>query len=396
MAKPTTSRARRYLTRLLILLGIVGASFELYRLIPQKTIAVRPTRATVGTVRDVVSSSVAGEVIPEVHATVRAEIGGTILAITHKVGDRVKQGEIIVKLDPSDLAARFAQSQAARFAAEAQLKQAETRLDTLKHQAERARTLLTRGAGTAQLSEDAEAAVHEAAQALRAAQGQVQQSQAAQQVTRIAKDHAEIVAPFAGLLTEILPNRGDDIIPSAPVFQIIDDRRLHVDATIDEADAAKVRTSQEATLSLDALPDHPIKGRVSRVDPAVKRDIKGARTLGVEVEVLDVASALSTGLLPGMSANVEIIVAEKRDVLNLPTNVIIGRGVSRAVFLLVPEGKFFRARKTDLKVGLTNWDRSEILSGLSAGAQVVASLNTKGLDDGVLCSLQKDRETPAP
>jgi HlyD family secretion protein len=396
MPGPPVSRGNRAVWRLLLLFTVAGAAAGLYHLWPKTTIAVRAARAEVGTVRDVVSSSVAGEVTPELHATVRAEIGGTVRSLRNKTGDRVEKGQVVIQLDQADLAARLSQAQAAASAARGQLMQAEARLSTLKRQADRARTLLTRGAGTAQVSEDADAAVKESTQALLATRGQAQQAEAAEQVARIAREHADIVAPFAGQLTEILPNQGDDVLPGAEMFQIIDDSRLHVDATIDEADAAKVRPGQEAVFDLDALPDHPVKGRVSRVDPAVKRDLKGARTLGVEVEVLDVDASRQAGLKPGMSANVEIVVAEKHDVLYLPTNVVIGRGVTRSVFLLIPDGKYYRAKKTEVKIGLSNWDRSEVQSGLAAGARVVASLNTKGLDDGVLCSLQADRRAPSP
>jgi hypothetical protein len=79
-----------------------------------------------------------------------------------------------------------------------------------------------------------------------------------------------------------------------------------------------------------------------------------------------------------MSANVEIVVAEKPHVAFLPTNVIIGRGVKRAVYRL--EGKV--ARNVPVEVGLSNWERSEILGGVRAGDVVVATLNAKGLEDG--------------
>ena len=71
--------------------------------------------------------------------------------------------------------------------------------------------------------------------------------------------------------------------------------------------------------------------------------------------------------------------AEKKDVVSLPTNVIIGRGARRSVYAVV-DGK---ARLKPVEVGLSNWDRTEILSGLSVGDEVVATLNTKELEDGV-------------
>jgi HlyD family secretion protein len=144
-----------------------------------------------------------------------------------------------------------------------------------------------------------------------------------------------------------------------------------------------VRLGQPAELRLDALPGTTFAGKVARVDPVVKRDLKGARTLTVEVEVAGVEAARSAGLKPGMSANVEIIVAEKQGVLAVPSNVIVGRGVSRFVYVVESDGQGRRARRRPVEVGLSNWERSEISSGVSVGALLVSSLNEKGLDDGV-------------
>jgi len=163
------------------------------------------------------------------------------------------------------------------------------------------------------------------------------------------------------------------------VFELVDDARLHVEATIDEADIGRVKVGQPATLRLDALPDHPIAGVVSKLDPTVRKDEKGARTLRIEVEVADLARAVVAGVRPGMSANVDVRVAEKQDVLSLPTNVIIGRGTKRSVYL-IDQGV---ARERSIQIGMSSWERTEVASGLAAGDRVVANLNAKGLADGV-------------
>jgi RND family efflux transporter MFP subunit len=194
----------------------------------------------------------------------------------------------------------------------------------------------------------------------------------------VARGKAALTAPFDGMLIEVTPDPGDELAPAAPGFELIDDTRLHVEATVDEADVGKVRVGQPAVLKLDGLPGHPIDGKLSLVAPAVRKDLKGARTLGIEVEVTDVKAATAAGLRPGMSANVEIRVAEKADVISLPTNVIVGRGLKRTVYK-IEDGV---ARLREVQVGLSNWERTEILSGLQPGDVVVATLNEKGLEDG--------------
>lgn len=378
--------------RLLVFAAIGFAVFYGQRLLPRKSIPVRTARAMVGTVREVVSASAAGEVAPAIHATLRAEIAGRVVALLARRGARVKMGELILSIDAADLDARLKQAQAAASAAMAQRAQAEARLATLRRQAERAQLLAQRGAGPMQLSEDAQASVTEAERALQVADGQLAQAQAALQAARVQRRRAELVAPFAGLLTDVAVSVGDSLTPGVPVVEVIDDSRLHVDATVDEADAARVRIGQLAELRLDAWPDRTFAGQVVRLDPVVKRDLKGARTLTVEVEVSSVDSARAFGLMPGMSANVEILVTEKKDVLSIPANVIVGRGMNRFVYVVQPDSRGYRVRRQPIVIGLANWERAEVLSGLHAGELVVASLNEKGLDDGVGVTLI---DTPA-
>lgn len=382
VAKP--SRLLPWIGRVVLILALIVGAVVARRLWPERPLTIRAASVSLGNVRDVVSSSTAGEVAPENHATLRAEIGGQVIAVTKRRGERVKKGELVVRIDPTDLDVKLRQAQAAVATAEAQVLQAAARVETVKRQSERAQTLLAGGAGTAQVSEDSAAAVLEASRALQTVQSQREQALAQLVAAKVTRGRAEIVAPFDGLLTDVHIQLGDSVAPSAPVLHLIDDSRLHVDATIDEADVARVHPGQSAELHLDALPNRSVAGRVVRTDPAVKRDLKGARTLTVEVEVADLASARAAGLLPGMSANVEILVADKAGVLAVASNLIVGRGLNRFVYLLAPDGRNHRVRKRPVEIGLSNWERSEVVRGLQPGDLVAASLNEKGLDDGVL------------
>ena len=377
---PRAARKKRspWPTRI-VLLAVAGVGLALLpRALQKPPLTVKTVKVERTTVRDEVSSSTAGEVVPRRHATVRAELGARVLDVKRDRGDRVKKGEVIVLLDGADLDARVAQAAATIEANHAQMGQAEARAQAAGRAAERAHSLAEKGAGTAQLSEDSLLQKREADEAVRAAKGMIAQAEAALRVARVARGKAELTAPFDGLLVEVSPDPGEELSPGAPVFEIIDDSKLHVDAAIDEADVARVRVGQPATLKLDALPGNLVKGVLSKVGPAVRKDLKGARTLPIEVDVVDVAAATNAGLRSGMSANVEIRVAEKADVVSLPTNVIVGRGTKRTVFV-IDNGV---ARVRQVEVGLSNWDRSEILSGLKVGDEIVATLNIKELEDG--------------
>ncbi len=362
----------------MLALVLIAAIVAIKHTTARKPISVSVVKVERGPVRDVVSSSTAGEVVPARHATVRTVLGARVLKVRHLRGERVKEGEVIIVLDAADLEARVDQAAATVMAQRAQLGQAEARAQMLKRTADRAHGLAERGAGTSQLAEDSAGQSHEADEAVNAARELVAQAEAAVRVTRVQKSHASLTAPFDGVLVEVHPDPGEELAPGTPVFEIMDDSSIHIEATVDEADVPKLRVGQPATVTLDALPDRPIAGKLSKLGPAVRKDPKGARILPIDVAVIDTKKAEEEGLKPGMSANVEAIVAEKRDVLSLPTNVVVGRGAHRTVFR-VEAG---HAHVQPIEVGLSNWDRSEILSGLSEGDQIVATLNAKDLEDG--------------
>jgi HlyD family secretion protein len=378
-ARANPKRRRRWLTRGLVVVVLAVGAVSIARGVKRKPISVDTVTVTRGTVEDEISSANAGEVMAEAKATVRAEMVGRVVSIRHPRGERVKSGELVIGLAPGDLDARLRQAQATLDAQRAQTAQADEHAAAARKTAERVRGLAERGAENVVAADDAAAQAHEAAAAANAAHAQVEQNQAAVQVSRVARWHADLLAPFDGMVADVLVHVGDEVPLGGDVFEIVDDSRLHVEATIDEADIGKVQLGQFAQLRLDALPNHPLEGVVVKLDPTVRKDEKGARTLRIEVDVKNLAKAIDAGLRPGMSANVDVRVASKTDVLTIPTNLIIGRGASRSVYIL--EAGIVHERP--IQVGLSSWERTEVVSGLKVGDEVVSNLNEKNLGDGI-------------
>jgi HlyD family secretion protein len=377
-ARPRKRRSR-WPVRIAILAVVVGFFALAPRLFKKKPIAVEGVKVERATVRDEVSSASAGEVVAEKHATVRAELSGRVVAVRHKRGERVKRGEPVVQLDPADLAAKLQQAQAALDAQRAQAAQAQAHADQAARALQRARTLADRGAAAPSALDDAQAIEREAQAAAQAAKGLAAQAEATLRSARVMRGKADLLAPFDGLLVDVPPEAGDELAPNAPAFEIVDDSKLHVEAAIDEADVGRIKLGQPATLRLDALPGASLAGVVSAIGPTVRRDEKGARTVRLDVAVSDLPRAAAAGLRAGMSANVDVRVAEKANVPSLPTNVIVGRGAKRTVYRV--DGPV--AHVVPIEIGLSSWERSEILSGLKVGDQVIATLNAKELADGV-------------
>jgi HlyD family secretion protein len=384
IARLRRARARWPLRLLVVVVLIGGIGFSVRRALTRQPISVQTVTVERGAVRDEVSSSSAGEVKAEQHATIRAELSARVLSVRHERGQRVKKGEVIVTLDGSDLAARLSQAGAALKAQRAQAAQAAAHAQAAQKTADRAKALAERGAETAKAADDALATSTEAEAAASSSRALLSEAEASLDVARVAKGKTVLSAPFDGLLADVACDVGDHVQAGAAVFEIVDDSRLHVDAMIDETDVGRVRIGQPAALRLDALPEGAVAGRVSDLGPVVKKDDKGARALPIEVEVVDMKEAISKGVRPGMSANVDIKVAEKPDVLSLPTNVIVGRGTKRTVYV-VKDGV---AHEKPVTIGLSSWERCEVSSGVSVGDVVIANLNVKNLADGVPVRLE--------
>jgi HlyD family secretion protein len=128
-----------------------------------------------------------------------------------------------------------------------------------------------------------------------------------------------------------------------------------------------------ARVTLDAFRDRHFKAHVRRVAPYVIDTEKQARTVEVEAEIDELGDAL---LLPGYSADVEVILAERADVLRIPTRALVE---GKRVYVL--EGGTVRTR--DVTLGIGNWEFTEVTAGIDAGTQVVVSIDREGLADGV-------------
>ncbi len=144
-------------------------------------------------------------------------------------------------------------------------------------------------------------------------------------------------------------------------------------APIDEVDAPAVRVGMPARIHLDAYPDRTFPGRVSRIAPYVLDIEKQARTVDVEVAFDNPASV--KGLMPGYSADAEIILDRREGVLRVPTEAV----TEGEVLVLGRDG---RLRPQAIETGLSNWELTEVTAGLEAGAEVVLTPNREGVEAG--------------
>ncbi len=196
------------------------------------------------------------------------------------------------------------------------------------------------------------------------AQANVAQAEVVLEVAQRAVEKAILKAPLAGVVTRIDGEPGEFVTAQIPIITLIDDSQFRIEVDVDETDIGWVQVGQDVLLTLDAFPGTAMEGRVIAVAPAATLDL-GIVTyqLSIETEPVDLP------LRVGLTANAEIIMEHKEDVLLVPNLAIAVDPTSgqRTVFVKTDDGLI----ETVVETGMTTDLYSEVISGLTEGDQVL-------------------------
>lgn len=373
-ARPLRRRSRAWIFWLVALIALAGGGARAFRNRSKTTLRVRTAAVTVGRVRDLVSSVASGRVAARREASIRAEIAGRVLTLHHRRGERVTAGEPLVTYDTGDLRTRVRAAETAVALARAQIAQSEASALVAERNATRARVLSEREAVPRAEAETLAGQAEVAARAVAAARAGELQGSANVQVARDAVARGVVRAPFDAVVVSTHVEEGEVTAPGAPMVVLADTTELHVDVDFDEADLGRIAVGLATETTLDAFLGERFSGTVTEIAPAVTQDLRGNRAVSIRASI-----PRDARLRVGMSADVDVVVATRDTVLNVPPTAVMGRGTDRAVYLV--EGGVVRRRPID--VGITTWEAVEVTRGLRAGDRVVVTLNVEGLADGV-------------
>jgi len=375
-----TSPARTWIRRGLIVLVVLAlAAALLWWLGRPKPIAVLTTTVGRGTVEATVANTRAGTVEACQRTRLSTITGGRIAVMAVKEGDRVRKGQLLMQLWNDDQQAEQAFSQAQLETSRRRVTEACTMADQAQRERVRQEGLFKQGFVSEARLDTVRAEADTRAAACATAKADVAQSQARVAVVGTARQRTVLVAPFDGTVAKIVGEVGEYStpsppgVPTPPAIDLIDDSCLYVKAPMDEVDAPKISAGQPVRITLDALPGKSFPGKVRRVAPYVTAVEKQARTVEIEV-VFDDPKAAGR-LLVGYSADVEVILDLRPDVLRVPTAALMQGGK-----VLVLDGE--RLVERTVKTGVTNWEHSEITGGLSGGERIVTSLDRAGVKAG--------------
>jgi len=238
---------------------------------------------------------------------VKSQASGEIFQVNFELGDRVHQGDLLIRIDPRDVQNELEQ-------AEADLTQAEAQLQVAKSRLERARSLRDSGVVT---EEDLENAILEHANA----QSAFQRANSQLELARDRRDDATIAAPITGTVIEKVVEEGQvitstrDVTGGTTLLRMADLSEVQVRTLVDESDIGRVQPGQPASITVEAYPDRDFRGEVLKIEPQA--------TVEQNVTMFAVLTRIENEerlLRPGMNGDVEIVLGLRENVLALPNS----------------------------------------------------------------------------
>jgi RND family efflux transporter MFP subunit len=393
----------------------------------QDAMRVTTARALRATVRRTTEQP--GQVEAFESTPVHARLAGYVRTVAVDIGDRVKKGQLLAELDVPEIEAEVGQKRAEVEQAEADRAQADaavgvaravvenalaktvevaatarrTEADVVRWQAEanRIEQLTRESAVTESLRdetrsklesaraahEESGAKIHSAQAALAEARAGLEKARAdvATAAARIKVataearralaqfSYARIVAPFDGVITRRHVDTGHLTVPGGtaiPLFVVDRDDRVTVSVDVPESDASQVDPGDPVRVRLQALDGRVVQGKVTRISWALDQ---GTRTLRAEIDLENPSGVLR----PGFYAYATIVEDERKDALTVPLPALV-RDASATYCMAVVGG---RVRRIQVRPGLSDGTRVQILEGLAEGDVVVAA-NADSLADG--------------
>ncbi len=331
----------------------------------------------------VVRAEAAGVIEPIRVVEVKSKASGEVLQLFVETGDRVPRGAPLAQIDPRDVQSALEQALADLEVAEVQARTAD---------AQRERTEALREANVV-TQQEYENAIQSAANA----RASLVRAQTNLQLARERRGDVSISAPIEGTIIErtvevgqIIASATSNVSGGTTLLKMADLAEMQVRALVDETDIGTVRAGNNVEVRVEAYPDRLFLGEVLKIEPQAIID--------QNVTMFPVIVRLTNGeglLRPGMNAGISVEIAHRADVVTVPNEAVVavqdaasvaralgarraesatlsataarGEGRPAVVFVRSPAGVEMR----EITLGISDWDRSEVVSGLAAGEEVI-------------------------
>jgi HlyD family secretion protein len=363
---------------ILAVIGLVAARSGGKPIDPSKLAAVEKGNLA----RSVVAT---GKIQPLTRVEIKSKASGIVKRLFVDYGDRVKEGQVLAELDREQLEAAVREARANLIAAQASYERNRIEaegpdLPFLKSSLERSRKLYADGLIAPSLLEDADKAYQMGLNKQTAAKSQAAVARAEVEKARASLErfetdlkYATITSPMDGLVLSRDVEVGDAVSSilvlgsqATLVMRLGDVSEVYVLGKVDEADIGKVFLGQRARIVVESFKDKSFEGKVTKISPlGVEKD--NVTTFEVRVSIQNPGGELKAN----MTANAEVILEEKKNVLMVPESAVV-YDKDRKPSLEVPDPKADNGRrKVAVKLGISNGVKTEVADGLKEGDKVV-------------------------
>jgi RND family efflux transporter MFP subunit len=331
---------------------------------------VGPENATIVT-QSLISSgpAISGALEPERNATIRAEVGGSLVQTFVDQGTRVARGQELARIDATAIQDQYLSARSAVTAAQ-------SAADVARRELERNEKLLAAGA-------IAERDVENSRQASVAAMSQLEDAKARQANALKQLENTKIKAPFSGIVSERSASAGDVVQPGTALFTVVDPTSMRFEASVPADQLSLVKVGAPVSFTVNGYPGRTFAGKISRVNPTADRATGQVRI------VVSVPNP-SSGLVGGLFADGRVASAAKT-ALTVPYTAVDVRGV-RPWVLRVKGGK---AEKQEVQLGLRDeaTERVEITEGVQAGDTLLLG-TAQGISPGTPVRVNAPSDRP--
>jgi HlyD family secretion protein len=353
---------------LLLLVILVAAAAGLYALTRGSKSADGDQKSVTVEKGSVTEKALAvGQIQPRQKFSIKSKISGIVKRCLVNVGDKVKPGDPLFEIAPDPTPQ--------------ELTDVDRQLDSTRASYERAKSEFER---SQQLSKEGvlpKSDLDVKREAFELAKIAIAKAEQQRDLTRNGRIQTETVnmesiirSPAAGTVLTRAVNPGEPVVPltsyqpGTELAAIADMSDLIFKGTVDEIDVGKLKMALVARIKVGALPTDVVTGKVSRIAPQAQQK-DGATLFDVEIE-LDPAANIT--LRAGYSANADLIIREKKDVLTIPERVVIFEDGGKKTFVELPSANPKEPpKKTEVKLGVSDGLNTEVVAGLALGAKVV-------------------------
>ena len=307
--------------------------------------------------------TVVGNLIGLQTVDVAPRLGGRLLSVSVQLGDPVRRGQVIAKVEDREIAEQVNQAEASMQVSKATIRQREADLKVAELNFERSKNLFERQLLAKQALDDAESRYMAALAQLDLSKAQQSQNEARLQELKFNLNNTIITSPVDGFIGRRNVDPGAMVNTNTAIVSVVDISRLKLIVNVVEKDLRNVTAGDVGVVEVDAYPGERFNGRIARVAPVLD---PATRTASIEIEIPNTDKRLK----PGMYARISLTVEERKDTLVAPKSAIIDFENKRGVWMPSEDR---RAQFVPVTLGIEGPEQIEIVAGLKEGDRFVTT-----------------------